>query len=61
MACMKEEGRCNMGSPARWVGRPNGRPVTAKAWPCRMADGLVVPMKLGNAGGGKEPWFETDV
>ena len=25
-----------------------------------VADGLVVPMKSGNAGGGKEPWFEED-
>lgn len=25
-----------------------------------VADGLVVPMKPGNAGGGKEPWFEED-
>jgi RNA-directed DNA polymerase len=26
----------------------------------RVADGLVVPMKPGNAGGGKEPWFESN-
>lgn len=25
-----------------------------------MADGLVVPRKPGNAGGGKEPWFKND-
>ena len=25
-----------------------------------MAEGLVVPRKPGNAGGGKEPWFESD-
>jgi len=25
-----------------------------------VADGLVVPLKPGNAGGGKEPWFEED-
>ena len=24
----------------------------------RVTDGLVVPMKPGNAGGGKEPWFQ---
>jgi hypothetical protein len=24
-------------------------------WPMQMADGLVLPMKPGNAGGGKEP------
>ncbi len=26
-----------------------------------MADGLVVPMKLGNANGGKQPWFKDNV
>ena len=25
-----------------------------------VADGFVVPMKPGNFGGGKEPWFEED-
>ena len=25
-----------------------------------MADGLVLPRRPGNAGGGKEPWFESD-
>jgi hypothetical protein len=24
----------------------------------RVAEGLVVPMKPGNAGGGKGPWFQ---
>jgi len=24
----------------------------------RVAEGLVVPRKPGNAGGGKEPWFQ---
>ena len=27
-------------------------------WPERVAEGLVVPTKPGNAGGGKEPWFQ---
>ena len=26
----------------------------------RVAEGLVVPRRPGNAGGGKEPWFESD-
>ena len=26
----------------------------------RVADGLVLPRMPGNAGGGKEPWFESD-
>ena len=25
-----------------------------------MAEGLVVPLKPGNAGGGKEPWFKAN-
>ena len=29
-------------------------------WAGRVADGLVVPRRPGNAGGGKEPWFESD-
>ncbi len=28
------------------------------AWPERVAEGLVVPWKPGNAGGGKGPWFQ---
>jgi hypothetical protein len=27
-------------------------------WPERVAEGLVLPWKPGNAGGGKEPWFQ---
>ncbi len=29
-------------------------------WRRGMADGSVVPLKPGNAGGGKGPWFKTD-
>ncbi len=27
-------------------------------WPEWVAEGLVLPLKPGNAGGGKEPWFQ---
>jgi hypothetical protein len=27
------------------------------AWVEGVAEGLIVPKKPGNAGGGKEPWF----
>ena len=37
----------------------NGRPARAKDRPGQMTDGFVVPMKPGNAGGGKGPCFET--
>jgi hypothetical protein len=45
------------GKPARVVVQEAG-PTDAKgAWSERVAEGLVVPRKPGNAGGGKEPWF----
>ena len=35
------------------------RPTDAEgAGPERVAEGLVVPRKPGNVGGGKEPWFQ---
>jgi hypothetical protein len=49
-------------------GKPCGVAVRAANW-CfvrsgtghhRVAEGPVVPMKLGNASGGKGPWFKTD-
>jgi hypothetical protein len=49
----------NKGSRPRW--RPpwrvviNERPVRGKGRPGMMTDGLVVPLKPGNAGGGKGP------
>ena len=46
-------------------GKP-ARGVVVKATGCekasgceRVAEGLVVPMKPSNAGGGKEPWFQS--
>ena len=29
-----------------------------QAGPCGVTEGFVVPMKPGNAGGGKGPWFQ---
>ena len=46
----------NTGSPGRWpFDEPTGATGT---WPMRVAEGLVVPRKPGNAGGGKGPWFQ---
>jgi hypothetical protein len=35
-------------------------PTGAKGvWPEGVAEGLIVPKNLGNAAGGKEPWFRN--
>ena len=53
---MREEGdSSNTGSPA--VARTRGNP-RGPAWAGGVGCRLVVPEKLGNAGGGKEPQFE---
>ena len=45
------------GKPTRLVARV-ARPTDAMgAWAEGVAEGLIVPGKPGNAGGGKEPWF----
>ena len=45
------------GKPTRLVTRV-AAPTDAKgAWAEGVAEGLIVPGKPGNAGGGKEPWF----
>src|ERR1039458_3040603 len=38
------------------------QPDTREGWSGRLGvtERLVLPMKPGNAGGGKEPWFRTD-
>ena len=41
-----------------WVARSAWPTVALGDWPERVAEGLVVPRKPGNAGGGKEPWFQ---
>lgn len=53
---MKEESRCNTGSLMAWAGgdaQSDAREGQAER--DEVADGSVVPMKPGNAGGGKRP------
>ena len=56
---MEEEDGSNTGSPVGGAHTPTGTPRGA-GWAGRVADGLVLPRRPGNAGGGKEPWFESD-
>ena len=59
MAARMEEGDgSNTGSPAGGAHTPTGTPRGAGR-AGRVADGLVIPQKPGNAGAGKEPWFES--
>ena len=56
---MREEGdSSNTGRPRRWRARAN-RESARTSLGRRVAERLVVPEKLGNAGGGKEPQFES--
>jgi hypothetical protein len=61
MACIEEEDRCNTGRLLRWpIARPTGHPRgTGRAE--EVAEGSVVPLKSGNADGGKGPQFKSDV
>ena len=45
------------GKPA-WVARSAWPTAALGDWPERVAEGLVVLRKPGNAAGGKEPWFQ---
>ena len=45
------------GKPTRLVARVTGPTDAMDAWAEGVAEGLIVPGKPGNAGGGKEPWF----
>jgi hypothetical protein len=45
------------GKPAR-VGDRLTLTATLGGWPVRVTEGLVVPTRPGNAGGGKGPWFQ---
>ena len=56
---MEEGGGGNTGSPVGGAHTPTGTPRGAGR-AGRVADGLVVPGMPGNAGGGKEPLFESD-
>ncbi len=39
----------------------NGGTVRYGSRPCEMTDGVVVPVKSGNADGGKDPWSWNSV
>ena len=56
---MEEGDGSNTGSPVGGAHTPTGTPRGAGR-AGRVADGLVLPRMPGNAGGGKEPWFESD-
>jgi hypothetical protein len=53
--------RRNTGSP-RWLAHGGRKPEIreGRTGLLRMADGLVVPVKPGNAGGGKEPELKAN-
>ena len=61
MACMYMGNRRNTGSPIGRLGGVPGELVSreGQAGPDGVADGVVVLLKPGNAGGGKDPWSET--
>ena len=56
-ACLQREMARNTGNPSggRRAFQPDAR--EGQAGPCGVADRLVVPLKPGNAGGGKGPDF----
>jgi hypothetical protein len=51
----------NTGSPSGWLVSRAGQRVCREAQtrPLGVADGVVVPLKSGNADGGKHPWSES--
>src|SRR5208282_5009266 len=55
----KESAR-NTGSPRAWSGMINRTPARDRPGAHGVAERLVVPLKPGNAGGGKGPQFKTD-
>src|SRR5712691_7412170 len=46
---------CNTGALSSCQGDLATTPIESRAR--QASEGLIVPMKLGNASGGKEPWF----
>jgi len=50
----------NTGSPMAWSGMTNQTPARDRLGAHGVAERLVVPLKPGNAGGGKGPQFKTD-
>lgn len=61
MACMHKGNRRNTGNPTGRRSSVLGKPGTREGWPGPggVAERVVVVMKLGNAGGAKDPWSET--
>ncbi len=57
MACMEEEDRATR--ETHRVGEREAQPDSreGQAGLDEVTEGLVVPRKPGNAGGGKQPWF----
>src|SRR6202521_2551407 len=55
----KESAR-NTGSPKAWSAMTNRKPVRDRLGALGVAGRFVVPLKPGNAGGGKGPRFKTD-
>ena len=58
-ARMEEGDERNTGSPAGGAARANRRTREGKVGPDRVAERPVVPVKPGNAGGGKGPQVEA--
>jgi len=60
MACIHKGDARNTGSPLAWCrdNQPDAR--EGQAGRLGVAERPVGPMKPGNAGGEKEPWFKTD-
>ena len=56
MAC-RQGSAGNTGSPLGWLNRL-GHQARMASGRKRVAEGLVVPLKPGNSGGGKGPWFQ---
>jgi len=57
MACM--EGKVEQHGKTHWVDEREVQPQSRERQngPDGLTEGLVVPRKPGNAGGGKRPWF----
>ena len=57
---MHKESVRNTGNPMAWSGMT--KPDAREGWAGRygVAERFAVPLKPGNAGGGKGPQFETD-
>ena len=49
---------CNTGNPVGWLASGAGQRwrCEARNRPFGVADGVVVPLRPGSAGGGKDPW-----